>query len=534
MEPDRQFEIQLGHMCNNRCVFCVSGQRTAMREAFPLEAAPVIEKLQEGRDQGMRKVTLLGGEPTIQPGFLEVVRGAVGMGFEEVVLFTNGVKTARMGFLDEVLETGGNFIWRLSFQGATALSHERTTKKLGSFGRLRETMVNLRERKQRITVNMCVVRSNYESVAEFPKLLLPFGVEQLHLDMIRPLDAGVRTEDEMRDMLPRYGDMVPAMTTMIERFEAARPGFDVNIGNLPYCIAPKLAPWIHHDGESTFTVAVDSKDQLSEAWDKYQVKRRDKLKLASCASCVFDGQCSGIFETYAKHHGTAELEPITPAKLAVLDPTQRLFVLHVRPLVAKLSGWSPPAPFTALAVHENSRDGEVTLRVNGAGGAFAVVAMRRGGSGAGGVAATAAFSLHLLDAHDGGAAVVGLLKAIMGRLCEGDDVVMLHTVAEDAGFQSARGAALGRGVDRRLAQCLGRLRSRAPFGALRWRDVMVTTEGNEAAVALETPDGNTVTLALAVKGAGVVGSYRLARPVVAASAELVDAVRGAMAALRAG
>jgi len=521
-------------MCNNRCVFCVSGQRTAMREAFPIEAEPVLEKLREGRAQGMRKVTLLGGEPTIQPGFFDVVRGAVAMGFEEVVLFTNGVKTARLQFVDEVLATGGNFTWRLSFQGATALSHERTTKKLGSFMRLRETMVNLRERGQRITVNMCVVRSNFASVPEFPSLLLPFGVEQLHLDMVRPLDAGVRTDDEMRDMLPRYGDMVAPMTAMIEGFERARPGFDVNIGNLPYCIAPTLAPWIHHDGESTFTVAVDSKDQLSEAWDKYEVKRRDKLKLASCASCVFDGQCSGVFETYARHHGTDELVPVTVERLVALDPKQRLFVMHVRPLVAGLAGWALPAPFTALAVHENSRDGEVVLRVTGGGGAFATVALRRGGVGAGGVAATDRFSLHLLDAHDGGAAVVGLLRALMARLCEGDDAVMLHTVAEDAGFQSARGAALGRGVDWRLAQCLGRLRARAPFGALRWRDVLVAPEGRAASVALETPDGNTVTLALEVKGNGVAGSYRLARPVTGPQTELVGAVRGAMEALRAG
>lgn len=520
-------------MCNNRCVFCVSGQRTAMREAFPIEAAPVLEKLREGRALGMRKVTLLGGEPTLQPGFFDVVRGAVAMGFEEVVLFTNGVKTARMQFVDEVLETGGNFIWRLSFQGATALSHERTTKKLGSFMRLRDTMVNLRVRGQRITVNMCVVRSNFASVAEFPALLLPFGVEQLHLDMVRPLDAGVRAEDEMRDMLPRYGDMVPSLTAMIEGFERARPGFDVNIGNLPYCIAPALAPWIHHDGESTFTVAVDDRDQLSEAWDKYQVKRRDKLKLKSCATCVFDGQCSGVFETYARHHGTDELVPVTVERLAVLDPDRRLFVLHARPLVARLSGWALPAPFTALAVHENSRDGEVILRVIGAGDVFATAALRRNGGGTGGVAATDRFSLHLLDAHDGGAAVVGLLRAMMERLCAGDDVVALHTVAEDAGFQSARGVALGRGVDWRLAQCLGRLRAKAPFGALRWREVRVTSEGREAAVALETPDGNTVTLALTVNGAGVTGSYRLARPVAHPSVELIDAVRSAMEALRA-
>ncbi len=516
-------------MCNNRCVFCVSGQRTAMREAFPIEAAPVLEKLREGRALGMRKVTLLGGEPTIQPGFLEVVRGAVALGFDEVVLFTNGVKTARMAFVDEVLGTGGNFTWRLSFQGATALAHERTTKKLGSFTRLRETMANLRERGQRITVNICVVRSNFESVAAFPALLLPFGVEQLHLDMVRPLDAGVRTEDEMRDMLPRYGDMVPALTAMVERFERDRPGFDVNVGNLPYCIAPKLAPWIHHDGEATFTVAVDSRDQLSEAWNKYEVKRRDKLKLASCASCVFDGQCSGVFETYARHHGTDELVPVTAERLASLDPSQRLFVLHMRPLVARLSGWAPPAPFTALAVHENTRDGEVVLRVDGAGGAFAVVALRRG---VGGVAATDRFALHLLDAHDGGADVVGLLRALLERLCAGCDAVVLHPVAEDAGFRSARGAALGRGIDRRLAQCLGRLRARAPFGALRWRSVQVASEGREASVSLEVPDGNTVIIGLAVKGAGVAGGYRLARPVGQDSAEIVAAVRDAMAALR--
>ena len=49
MEPGKQIEVQLGHMCNNRCVFCVSGQRTALREAFPLEGGPIVEKLREGK-----------------------------------------------------------------------------------------------------------------------------------------------------------------------------------------------------------------------------------------------------------------------------------------------------------------------------------------------------------------------------------------------------------------------------------------------------------------------------------------------------
>ncbi|MEZ4409238.1 MAG: radical SAM protein [Polyangiales bacterium] len=532
MEPDRQFEIQLGHMCNNRCVFCVSGQRTAQREAFPIEGSEVIERLREGRAQGLRKVTLLGGEPTLQPDFLDVVRAAVELGFDEVVVFTNGVKTARGEFVDEVLATGGRFTWRLSFQGATALAHERTTKKLGSFQRLSQTLANLRERGQRTTVNMCVVRSNYASVTAFPDLVLKHGVVQLHLDMIRPLDAGVRTEDEMRAMLPRYSDMVPALTEMVEVFEARAPGFDVNIGNLPYCVAPALAPWIHHDGETTFTVAVDDRDQLSAAWDKYQVKRRDKLKPSRCAACVFDAQCSGVFETYERFYGLDELQPVTPERLAVLDPAQRLFTLHAKPFVERLKGWSPPPPFAAPAVHEDSREGAYTLRFDGVGGAFAVVALRRGGRGAGGAAATDRFSLHLVDASDGGAAVA-LLRALLDRLCDGGGATVLHGVDADAAFHAPRGRALSPTLDWRIGQCLARLRSRAPFGTLTWRGVSLDAQGRGAAVELDTDDGNTVTVSFAVKGASVSGGYRLRRPVERPSEDLVASVRGVMEALRA-
>ena len=32
-EEHHQIELQLGHVCNNRCVFCVSGQLTEQRLA---------------------------------------------------------------------------------------------------------------------------------------------------------------------------------------------------------------------------------------------------------------------------------------------------------------------------------------------------------------------------------------------------------------------------------------------------------------------------------------------------------------------
>jgi MoaA/NifB/PqqE/SkfB family radical SAM enzyme len=524
MEPKQQMEIQLGHMCNNRCVFCVSGQRTQMREAFPLEADPILRSIREQHAAGMRKLTILGGEPTIQPKFMEIMREAVAMGFEEIVLFTNGVKTARLSFLDEILALGGNFTFRFSFQGANKDAHERTTKKEGSFDRLHQSLKNARLRGQRITVNMCVVRSNYESVADFPSLLLPFDAKQLHLDMVRPLDAGVRTEAEFREMIPHYSDMVPYLERMVAGFPE---GFDVNIGNLPYCVAPRLAPWIHHDGERTMTVSIDHQDAVSQAWDKYETKKRDKLKREDCRRCVFDGQCSGIFETYRDFYGMSELVPVTPEKLLEVDPERRMFTVHLRPYLARLDGWTPPAPFAAPHVAVNQFDHEARLTFEGPSGVV-VVALRRPG---GGIASTDRFSLHLLESPDAGPFTRALLKALFARLCEAGEAKVLHPLGDDAVFLGERPPRLGALFDARVASWLKILRNRAPFGKLAWQDVSIGGFGKEAVLTLTDPAGTPVRVTLAMKAQGMGGAYQLADP-GKASPELVDGLRSLFTVLR--
>jgi hypothetical protein len=107
---------------------------------------------------------------------------------------------------------------------------------------------------------------------------------------------------------------------------------------------------------------------------------------------------------------------------------------------------------------------------------------------------------------------------------------VLHPVADDAPLLSGR--TLSSHVDRRIGACLGRLRRRAPFGELAWREARVDGGGREALVTLDTRDGNTVTVSLAVRGAGVSGSYRLGRPVASPPPSLAADVRSVMDALR--
>lgn len=309
-----QVEIQLGHVCNNRCVFCVSGQLTGQGLARPLPVEPAIAAIEEAAARGARKVTFLGGEPTLQPGLLRAIGRAVDLGFTEIVLFTNGVKTAREGVIDEILALGGGrpglFNWRFSIQGGDEAAHDEVTRKPGSFRRLIAGVEHLQRRGETITANACLNEHSYRSVGGYPGLAKKYGIRQIHLDQIRPRDAGVRSDDELRAMMPRYSDMVPFLREMLAGFERELGAdYDINVGNLPYCLMPEWAHKIHHDGEATLTVAADG-DQLSRPWDKYADKRSDKFHPPACEGCVFRSRCNGVFKKYAELRGVDELRDI--------------------------------------------------------------------------------------------------------------------------------------------------------------------------------------------------------------------------------
>ena len=101
-----QYEIQLGHMCNNRCNFCSSGQLTAMRLAMPIPLDPMIKAIEQARAEGARRITFLGGEPTLHRSFFGALERSVQLGFEEIVIFTNGVLLPQPGFIDRIVALG--------------------------------------------------------------------------------------------------------------------------------------------------------------------------------------------------------------------------------------------------------------------------------------------------------------------------------------------------------------------------------------------------------------------------------------------
>jgi MoaA/NifB/PqqE/SkfB family radical SAM enzyme len=311
-DGDTQVEIQLGHFCNNRCVFCVSGQLTEQGLAPKIDTGPIFTALEAAAARGATRLTFLGGEPTIQPSFLPSLKRAIELGFDDITIFTNGVRTWKTGFMEEVVALG-RFTWRFSIQGGDEATHDEVVGRKGAFERIRRGLAWLQARDQDVTANLCVNALSYRSLPKYAALLTGFGVRQFHVDVVRPDNAGVRTDEHFRRILVRFTDMAEPFDAMLRAFEAIDPLYDVNVGNLPFCTLPTWAWRIQHGGEATATVATDGAGRLGRVWDKYAHQREGMVYGGRCGECAFRDVCRGVPETYARLFGVDELVPLPPA-----------------------------------------------------------------------------------------------------------------------------------------------------------------------------------------------------------------------------
>ena len=90
--------ISLTDHCNLRCVYCMSlSDVDYAPPAESLTPEEVERVVQAAASIGFRKVRLTGGEPTLRPDLVDIVRRVASVpGIEDVAMTTNGILLSRM------------------------------------------------------------------------------------------------------------------------------------------------------------------------------------------------------------------------------------------------------------------------------------------------------------------------------------------------------------------------------------------------------------------------------------------------------
>ena len=294
-----RIDVKIGFACNNRCEFCVQGEKRTQHGPRPL--AQMVADLEEGRRRGARGIVITGGEPTIHAAVLEVARLARAMGYDTVQIQSNGRMFAHLPFCEAAIAAGATE-FALALHGASAETHDRLTRAPGAFRQVVAGMHNLARLEQRVLANTVITSVNHRELPNVARLLIQLGVLQYQFAFVHILGTAATNASWL---VPRKSAVMPFVKAGLDI--GRRAGMRCMTEAIPFCF---LAGYEQHVAEQIIpcTVVFDADVTL----DDYTTYRRTegKAKGPMCQPCCYFERCEGPWVEYPALFGWDELRPV--------------------------------------------------------------------------------------------------------------------------------------------------------------------------------------------------------------------------------
>lgn len=207
--------------CNARCPFCsmtLLKQEGVDLPQLPGTSLPVVttnardhrqsfEEMKAAYDslieQGIHKVNLGGGEPTMWPDLCKLLAYGNKVGMEEQLLTSNGMRFRNAAYARQVVEAGPSTII-LSLFGARPETHDRSFQIAGLFDAVTAGLENLltamkdlpKGKHIGITGQMSLHRWNYHELPEMVRYWYGKGIRHFNVRLLRDSPATERFAPE--------------------------------------------------------------------------------------------------------------------------------------------------------------------------------------------------------------------------------------------------------------------------------------------------------------------------------------------------
>lgn len=292
-----RIDIKTGWNCNNRCLFCVQGNKRA--QYGNKETAEVKQLLEEGiRDAD--SIVFTGGEVTIRPDLIEIVAYAKELGYKSIQIQTNGRMLAYKKVCEDLIRAGATE-FSPALHGHTAELHDYLVHAPGAFKQTVRSIANLKELGQLVITNSVICRANYRHLPELASLLTGLGVDQYQFAFVHPLGTAAEL---FTSIVPRMSLIEPFVHKGLDI--GLRAGRSVMTEAIPYCFMKGYEPFI---GERVVphTKIMEGHVTIQD----YTVHRltEGKAKGPQCAECAFNAMCEGPWHEYPDKYGWEEFVP---------------------------------------------------------------------------------------------------------------------------------------------------------------------------------------------------------------------------------
>ncbi len=295
----RTLELALDYRCNLRCLGCRacdgSGERLAPERAAAL--------LRESFQGGARVAWFGGGEPTLRDDLLPLVKRARDLGYEQVVVQTNGVRLAYPAYARALVDAGVTEV-RVNAKSARADVHDALSAVQGTHALLVRALENLATHRAGVAADVLLAASTAPHLDETVAFFADRGVKRFALWLLYAGDTTAGSVAVEREV-PRIADLLPALGKAAR--VARERGVELVSFHTPPCTLP---PELRHLWQPAVDLGMTVVDPAGHAFALETSPFEGGGHVDACTGCAAGPRCGGPRADYVRLHGASEVRAL--------------------------------------------------------------------------------------------------------------------------------------------------------------------------------------------------------------------------------
>lgn len=284
-------DVILGYDCNLACDYCTI--TPAMRERA-LPAAAVLAQMRGARTRDYDRIAFTGGEPSIRPDLLALVKAARKLGFVDVKVQSNGLLFTAANVAR--LVDAGVSRFHVSIHTHEQAAYDALVRRPGSHALMESGLRSVVGSGVHVVVDMIIKSDTYRRLPAAVEWVAERGVPEIHLWYVSLTDGNA----DNLDSLPAMRDAVPFLRRALA--VARAHAIEIKSLHVPRCLLGDDAVHAWDPGaQRVMVVTPDATFELKHS------RLAGQTQVAACAGCEFEQICPGVRDDYLAHFGDAEI-----------------------------------------------------------------------------------------------------------------------------------------------------------------------------------------------------------------------------------